>query len=125
MSEFDSVSLFHILYESMGAWLWLLLAAALGLLVGIAASALRLRRAGRPTKRPLVAAMIVGLIVAFAATFAIPSWTLADVGALSSASDYAFAFLFALLPGAIVGAIVFIFVAGQCVARGSASLKAI
>ena len=48
MSDFDPVTLFFIASESFGAWLWLLLGLAIALLAGIVASALMLRRAGRP-----------------------------------------------------------------------------
>ncbi|MBN9581169.1 MAG: DUF5368 family protein [Afipia sp.] len=114
MSDFNPITLFFILYESMGVWLWLLLTLALVLFVGIVASALNLRRAGRPAKRPILAALIAGSIVTLAATFAVPVWTLADIGALSAAVDYIFAFLFALIPGAVIAALVFMLVARCC-----------
>lgn len=122
MSDFNPVSLFFILYESMGVWLWLLLGLALVLLVGIVMSVLRLYRAGRPMTRPIVAAVIVGLIVAMAATFTVPVWTLADIGVLDAAVDYAFAFLFALVPGAIVAALIFMLAARRCAGRAAAAI---
>jgi uncharacterized membrane protein len=119
MSDFDPVTLFFILHESIGIWLWLLLGLAGVLLAGIAVSALKLRRAGRPATRPVVAALIVGAIATVAATFAVPGWTLADPGALGPAVDYAFAILFALVPGVIVGAFIFMLAADRCVRRGA------
>lgn len=117
MSDFDPVTVFFILYESMGIWLWLLLCLAVVFLVGIVVSALRLYRSGAPMRRPLVAALIVGIIVAATATFAVPVWTLADVGALSAGVDYAFAFLFALVPGAVAAALAYVLAAHGCAQR--------
>ncbi|HLS69565.1 MAG TPA: DUF5368 family protein [Kiloniellales bacterium] len=119
MSDFDPVTLYFILYESMGFWLWLLLSFALILLVGIVASVLKLRRAGRALRGPLLAALIVGLIVAVAATFTAPAWTLADISALTVPLDYIFAFLLGLIPGAIAAALAFILAAQVGAARGS------
>lgn len=121
MSDFNPVTLFHILHESLGVWLWLLLALALVLLFGIVTAALKLRRAGRPMRRPFLAALIAGLVVAVIATFAMPIWTLADFGALRAAIDYATAFLLALVPGAIVAALVFMLAARRCVGRAAAA----
>ncbi|MCC6887412.1 MAG: hypothetical protein IT536_02540 [Hyphomicrobiales bacterium] len=123
MSDFNPVTMFFIVYESMGVWLWVSLGLALVLVGGILVSAVKLRRAGASMKRPVIAALAGGLAVALAATFAVPAWTLADIGALSAAVDYAFAFVFALVPGAIVGAIVFSVAAGRCAAKASVSLK--
>lgn len=120
MSDFNPASLFFILYESMGAWLWVLLGLALALLVGIVMSALKLHRADLPMRRPLTAAIVVGLIASIASTFAMPAWTLADVGALSGTLDYVFAFLFALVPGAVVAALVFMLAARRCTSRNAA-----
>lgn len=119
MSDFNPVTLFHILHESMGVWLWLLLGLALVLLVGIVRAALTLRRAGRPMKRPFLAALIAGLVVAVIATFAKPVWTLADFGALHAAIDYAIAFLLALVPAGVVAALVFMLAATRCANRGA------
>jgi len=113
MSDFDPVTLFFIVHESLGAWLWLLLGMALALLVGLVTSARGLRRAGQPMARPALLAVIVGLVVAVAATFATPLWTLADFGALDAAVDYVVAFLFALIPGAAAAAVVFVIAARQ------------
>lgn len=104
----------------MGAWLWFLLALAAMLLLGIVVSTLKLRRAGRSAKRPIVVALVVGLIVVVMATFAVPGWTLADIGALSAAVDYDSAFLFALVPGAIIGAMIFVLTAIRCATQKAA-----
>ena len=117
MSDFNPETLFFILYESIGVWLWLLLGLAFVLLVGIIMSALKLYRAGGSMKRPVLMALIAGLVVAVAATFSVPVWTLADAGALGAAVDYAFAFLLALVPGAIVAALIFMLVARRCARR--------
>ena len=87
MSDFNPVTLFFILSESMGGWLWLLLVAAVLLLGGIAFGLGRLRRAGRPAKRPLMAAAIVGTVATIVFTFLMPAWTLAGIDAFASALD--------------------------------------
>jgi hypothetical protein len=122
MSDFNPETLFYILHESIGVWLWLLLGLAAVLLVGIVISALKLSRAGGSMKRPLLAALIAGLVVALAATFVVPVWTLADVGALGAAIDHAFAFLIALVPGAIVAALIFMLAARRCASRDAATV---
>jgi hypothetical protein len=119
MSDFDPVTLFFILHESVGGWLWLLLALAGVLLAGIAGGVLKLRRASRPATRPVMAALIVGSLATLAATFAVPGWTLADAGALAAAVDYLFAILLALVPGAIAGALIFMLAANRCARRGA------
>lgn len=121
MSDFNPMALFFILYESMNVWLWVSLGLALVLVVGIVASALRLYRVGRSMARPIVAALTAGLIAAAVATFLVPVWTLADIGALSAAVDYAFAFLFALVPGAVIAALVFMLAARRCTKRNAAT----
>lgn len=121
MSDFNPVALFFILYESAGAWFWPLLGLALVLAAGVIVSAWRLRRAGRPMKRPIAAALIIGLVAAAAATFAVPGWTLADVGALGAAVDYAFALLIALAPAAVVAALAFMLAAHRCARRKAAA----
>lgn len=62
-------------------------------------------------------ALIIGLIATVAATFVVPTWTLTDVGALSGTLDYALAFVFALVPGAAVAALVFMLGARRCASR--------
>lgn len=121
MSDFDPVTLFHILHESVGVLLWLVLGAAVLLLLGIVMSVMRLRRAGRPATRPVMAALIVGALATLAATFAVPGWTLAAPGSLGPAIDYAFVILVALVPGALVGALVFVLAAKRCASRGAAA----
>lgn len=111
MSDFNPITLFFILYEGAGAWLWLSLGLALALFWGVAASVLRVRRVGRSVSRPLAAALLIGFFAALLATFVVPVWTLAGPGALGAAVDYIFAFLFALAPGAILGALTFMVLA--------------
>lgn len=121
MSDFDPVALFFIAHESLGTLLWLLLGLAALLLAGIVASALKLQRAGRPPTRPVIAALVLGLAATAAAVFAVPGWTLAGPGALGAAIDYAIAALFALVPGATVGALIFMLAARRCAKRGAAA----
>lgn len=114
MSDFNPVTLYFILHEGMGAWLWLLIALAVALLAGIVLGFARLRRARRPAKRPLLIALAVGLVTALAFTFLVPAWSLTGPGALGTPIDYAVAFLFALVPGAIAAAAVFFLAAMRC-----------
>jgi hypothetical protein len=91
----------------MGAWLWVLLGAALVLLAGVASGIARLRRAGRSVARPIGVAVAIGLILAAGLTYVVPIWTLADPGALSAPIDYAIAFLLALVPAGMASALIF------------------
>ncbi len=124
MSDFNPAMIYFILYESIGIWLWGMAGLAVVLLAGIVVSASKLRRAGRPMKRPAIAASIAGLIAAVAAMFAVPSWTLADIGALGAAIDYAAAFMLALVPATIVASLVFMMAAHRCVNRNGGTVEA-
>lgn len=118
MSDFNPVTLFFILSESLGPWLWVLLGLAVVLLAGVVAGFVKLRRAGRPVSGSLLAGIVTGLIAAAGLTFVVPMWTLADPSALSAPIDYAIAFILALLPGAAVASLVFMFSARWCASRG-------
>jgi len=118
MSDFNPVTLFFILSESLGSFLWLLLGAAALLLCGIVFGLIRLRRAGRPAKRPLMAAAIVGTVATIVFTFLMPRWTLTDTGAFASALDVAIAVLLALVPGVMIAALVFTMASLRCASRG-------
>ena len=74
-------------------------------------------RSSRSAKRPLLIALAVGLVMAVAFTFLVPVWTLTDPGALTGPIDYAFAFLFALVPASMFGSAVFSLVAMKCASR--------
>ena len=117
MSDFNPVTLFFILSEAMGGFLWLLLAAGLLLLGGVVFGVSRLRRAGRPAKRPLMAAAIMGTVATAVFTLLMPAWTLTDTGAFASGIDYAIAVLLALVPGAMVAALVFTMASLRCASR--------
>lgn len=121
MSDFNPITLYYILHEGMGAWLWLLLALAGALLAGIVASFLKLRRAGRPARRPLLMALAVALVAAVAFTFLVPAWTLAGPGALTGPIDYASAFLFALVPAGLIGSAAFFLATARCVRNARAA----
>jgi hypothetical protein len=118
MSDFNPVTLFFILSEALGGFLWLLIVVALVLLGGIAFGLSRLRRAGRPARRPLMAATIVGLVATTIFTLLMPAWTLSGVDAFASALDVAGAALLALIPGAMIAALVFTMASLRCASRG-------
>jgi hypothetical protein len=107
MSKFDPITLYFIIFESMGIWLWLLGCFAFVLLVGVFASALRLRRGGRSSGRSILTGAATGIATTIIAFFLIPSWTLAGIDALNGPIDYAVAFLLALVPGIFAGALGF------------------
>lgn len=107
MSDFNPVILFFILSESIGAWLWVLVALALLLLAAILAGTMRLRKNGTSTRRPLVTALLAGLATTVIFTFLVPVWTLAGPGALGAPIDILFAILIALIPGSVVAAALF------------------
>lgn len=121
MSDFNPLTLYHILLEVMGAWLWLLMLLALVLFSGVVSGILKLRRASRPVRRPLIMALAVGVISALVLTFLVPSWTLAGADALTGALDYLFAFLLALAPAAMIGSAVFFLAATRCASRAKAT----
>ena len=107
MSDFNPVTLFFILSESLGGWLWVLVPLVLLLLAAIVASVRKLRNNGTPARRPLVTALLAGLATAVVFTFLVPVWTLAGPGALGAPIDILFAVLIALIPGGAVAAALF------------------
>ncbi len=111
MSDFDLTTIYFILSESMGGWLWGLVALALLLLAAIVAGIMRLRKNSTPARRPFVAALVAGLVTTIIFTFLVPIWTLAGAGALAAPIDVLFAALFALVPGGVVGSAVFVIMA--------------
>ncbi|MFC5384616.1 DUF5368 family protein [Aquamicrobium segne] len=111
MSDFDLTTIYFILSESMGGWLWGFVALALLLLAAIVAGIMTLRKNDTPARRPLVAALVAGLVTTIIFTFLVPIWTLAGAGALAAPIDVLFAVLFALVPGGVVGSAVFVIMA--------------
>lgn len=120
MDSFNPVTIYFILAETLGVWLWVLIGLGLVLLAGIVAGLARLRRAGRSVGRPLMAALVVGLVATVAFLFAVPGWTLAGFDALTTPLDYLFAVLFAMLPGAAFAALAFFLAASRCAAKAAA-----
>lgn len=123
MNDFNPVTLFFILFESMGVWLWALVALALVLLVAIALGVIRLRKVGRSAKRPLMAALVIGVAATAIFTALVPFWTQTSPDSFVAPVDYFFAGFLALVPGGIAGAIVFFLTASRCAARGAESLN--
>ncbi len=123
MSDFNPTTIYFILSESMGGWLWVLVALAFILLTGIVSGGIKLRKAGRPARRPLTAAIVAGLAVTAIFAFLVPVWTLAGPGALVASVDYVAAILLALVPGASAGALVFFLAASKCATRSSITFE--
>ena len=123
MSDFDLTTIYFILAESMGMWLWALAGLAVVLGIGIIAGIMRLRTAGRPAKRPATAALIAGGVATAIFIFLVPVWTSTSAGALAAPVDYLFAVLIALVPGSMVGALVFFLAANRCAAKHRSILK--
>ena len=117
MEEFNPVTLYFILHETVGPLLWPLVVLAVALAIGILVGALRLRRAGRSPKRPLVAAFAGGVVATTVALLLTPGWTGADFGALTGPTDYLLTLLFALVPGVTVGAVLLMAALNRCVTR--------
>lgn len=107
MSDFDPVVLFFIVRESLAGWFWPLLAIAAVLAVALMAATLRARRR-HLVGRSLLRALAVGAAVTVVAAFAVPAWTLAPLGALTGGLDVLFAVLFALVPGSVAAAVVYV-----------------
>ncbi|MFA7433100.1 MAG: DUF5368 family protein [Gemmobacter sp.] len=118
MSDFSPGIVWFIMAETLGIWFWPVLALAAVLLLLVIAGFTRLRRARRSAGRPLVAALLATLAVALVAAWFVPAWTRAGAGSLAAPVDYVFTFLVALIPGGIVGALVFFTAASHCARRG-------
>ena len=123
MSDFDLTTIYFILAESMGMWLWALAGLAVVLGIGVIAGIMRLRTAGSPAQRPVTAALIAGGVATAIFIFLVPAWTSTSAGALAAPVDYLFAVLFALVPGSMVGALVFFLAANRCAAKHRSILK--
>ncbi len=107
MSDFNPVTLYFILAESLGAWLWALVALAVVLLAGLVGAVVRLRRTRAGAGRPLALGLGLALLASAGLTFAVPLWSQAGPGALNGPVDLAMAFALALIPGAVLGALAF------------------
>ncbi|WP_374447038.1 DUF5368 family protein [Stella sp.] len=117
MRDFDPLAILSIVEESMGILLWPAAVLAAALLAGVLWAAIRLRRSGRPARRPLAVAVVAALAATAGLAFAVPAWTLAGVDALNGPVDYLFAVLMALAPAAGIAALVFVAAALRCTAR--------
>lgn len=117
MTDFDPIALYAILAESMGVWLWVLIAIAAVLLAGMVTGALRLRASTAGWRRPLLAALIGGLVATALAFWFVPAWSLADHGALAAPIDYLAALAIALVPGAMAAALLFSLASRLCARR--------
>ncbi|MBD9373643.1 DUF5368 family protein [Rhizobium sp. ARZ01] len=119
MEDFNPVTLYFILHETIGSWLWPLVVFAATLVVGILVGTIRLRRAGRSPKRPVMAALAGGTLATAVALLLTPGWTLADFGSLTGPIDYLLTLLLALVPGAIVGAVLLLAALNRCAAKAA------
>ena len=86
MADFNPVTLYFILDESMGVWLFILAGVAILLLVGVIMMTLRLGRTGRPAKRPAMAAIAAALVVTVVFFLAKPTY-LASIDKLTCTCD--------------------------------------
>lgn len=121
MNDFNPITLFAISYETMGVWTWLALFVALLLLAGIVTGILKLRNAKRSPKRPIMAALFMGVGATLAFSFVVPRWTLAQSGSLNGAVDYLAVILLAMIPGAAVASMVFSIASRRCAVRGAST----
>ncbi|MCC7017526.1 MAG: DUF5368 family protein [Rhodospirillales bacterium] len=107
MNDFNPVVLFFIVKESLADLFWPLSAVALLLLAGIAVAAARARARGRFGRAVAVSALVL-IVVALALVPLMPLWSGVGTAALGSWLDVLFAFAFALVPAALLAALVFI-----------------
>lgn len=121
MEDFNPVTIFSLLQESLGPWLWGLLLIALALAVGVVSGTMRLRSARRSPKRPIVAAIVTGIVATAIFFMLVPRWTMATHDALNGPVDYIAAILTALVPGGAVAALVFSMASRRCASRAAAA----
>lgn len=117
MQGFDPVALWAITQETLGLWLWPLLALAFVLLLAVTAGTLRLRAAAGGWRRPLIAALVGGAIVTIVAFLLVPGWSHARLSALAAPVDVVVALAISLLPGAVVAGVIFSLVSVTCARR--------
>src|SRR5690606_41919573 len=99
MEDFNPVTMFAILRESLGPWLWGLLLIALVLVVGVVSAAMKLRSARRSPKHPIIAAALAGGVATAIFFMLVPGWTMASHAALNGPVDYLAAILIAFISG--------------------------
>ena len=117
MDNFNPFTMFAILQESLGLWLWGLLLIALVLIIGVVSGAMKLRFARRSLKRPVIAAVLAGSVATAIFLMLVPSWTMATHGALNGPVDYLAAILIACIPGGGITAMVFSMASWRCARR--------
>lgn len=108
MRDFDPVALLAILEESLGDWFWPVAALGAALAVAVVVAAIRLARPGRSGRRPVAMAVAAGAVAAVGFFFVVPAWTLAGIDSLNGSIDYLMAAAMALVPAAVVAALVFV-----------------
>lgn len=107
--------------QALQDWHWPLLLIALVLAVGVVSGTMRLRSARRSPKRPIVAAIVTGIVAAAIFFILVPGWTMATHDALNGPIDYIAAILIALVPGGGVAALVFSMASRRCASRAAAA----
>lgn len=117
MQGFDPVAIWAIIRETLGLWLWPLLALAPVLLLAVTAGALRLRAAAGRWRRPLIAALVGGTIATAISFLLVPGWSHARLSALAAPVDVVIALAMSLLPGAVVAGVIFSLVSITCTRR--------
>ncbi len=120
MSDFNPVTLFFIAWETFGVWLLAPVVLGLVLLAGVVTGIGKLRRVGRPARRPLRAALAMGTLATVIFTLLVPKWTLAGIDALAGPVDWLFAVLIALVPSVLIAMAVFSVASRKCAARAVA-----
>lgn len=120
MEDFNPITMFAILRESLGPWLWGLLLIALVLVVGVVSAAMKLRSARRSPKHPIIAAALAGGVATAIFFMLVPGWTMATHAALNGPVDYLAAILIAFIPGGGIAAMVFSMASWRCARRTTA-----
>ncbi len=117
MSDFNPVSLFHIIWQVLSGWFWPLVIAALVLVYGVASGFKGLRRRGLRAGPPLFWALVAGLLATVIATWLLPYSTHADLSMFRSFIDFLAVVLLALVVGLGVFALVFSIAARKRIGR--------
>jgi pilus assembly protein TadC len=117
MSDFNPVSLFHIVWQVLSGWFWPLVIVALVLIYGVYNGFKGLRHRGLRAGPPLFWGLLAGLLVTVVATWFLPYSTHADLSMFRSFIDFLAVVLLALVVGLGVFALVFSIAARKRIRR--------
>lgn len=117
MNDITLTSMYFILQETLGAWFFPTIILAGVLLVLLVYGFRIMSRSNKSVLRPLWIGGLAGVATAVVASVAVPYLTYATPSAFSSGLDVLLAFVLGLLPGVVVGVVVFTLAAQRYAAR--------